>query len=342
MELFRLLINSFSIFFLINYFTNKYGLLLDNKKSSFHKVFIDKKSNPPFTGGIFILLSLLFFIPNIEINLKIFILLIFMSGFFSDIGILKSVKIRFFIQVTLVFLAVSVLNKYVNSVGWSIFNHFLTNNFFSLLFTSFCILIVINGTNFIDGLNTIVIGYYLIVLICISVFFKNNDLLLVSEQTIIFFSIILFSLLILNSLNLLYLGDNGAYILAFFVSIILIDLSANFKYLSPFYIVNLLWYPAYETLFSIVRKSKYKKSVSMPDNLHLHQLVYKKIKDQSNFNSKIINTLSGVIINIFNLSVLILATQNYSNSTYQIILILFSVTLYNLIYIVLKKNSKIS
>ena len=340
MELFRLLVFSFSIFFLINYFTNKYGLLLDNKKSSIHKIFIDKKSNPPFTGGTFILLSLLFFIPNIEINLKIFILLIFMSGFFSDIGILKSVKIRFFIQVILIFLAVFVLNKYVNSIGWSIFNHLLTNNLFSLLFTSFCILIVINGSNFIDGLNTIVIGYYLIVLICISVYFKNNDLLLVSEQTIIFFSIILFSLLILNSLNLLYLGDNGSYVLAFFVSIILIDLSTNFKHLSPFYIVNLLWYPAYETLFSIIRKIKSKKSVSKPDNLHLHQLVYKKIKNQLNFNSKIINTFSGIVINIFNLVILILATQNYSNTKFQIILLLFSVTLYNFIYIILKKKFK--
>ena len=338
MELFRLLVFSFGIFFLINYFTIKYGLLLDNKKSSFHKIFIDKKSRPPFTGGAFILLSLLFIIPNIEINLKIFIFLIFISGFFSDIGVIKSVKIRFFIQLILVFFAVSILDNYVRSVDWSLFNHFLTNNLFSLIFTTFCILIVVNGTNFIDGLNTIVIGYYLIILICISVFFKNNDLLLVSEQTIIFFSIILLSLLILNSLNLLYLGDNGAYLLGFFVSIILIDLSTNFKHLSPFYIVNLLWYPAYETLFSIIRKSKHKKSASMPDNLHLHQLIYKKIKNKLNFDTKIINTLSGIIINIFNLVILVLATQNYSNSKFQIILLLFSVTLYNFTYIILKNK----
>ena len=338
MELFRLLVFSFGIFFLINYFTIKYGLLLDNKKSSFHKIFIDKKSRPPFTGGAFILLSLLFIIPNIEINLKIFIFLIFISGFFSDIGVIKSVKIRFFIQLILVFFAVSILDNYVSSVDWSLFNHFLTNNLFSLIFTTFCILIVVNGTNFIDGLNTIVIGYYLIILICISVFFKNNDLLLVSEQTIIFFSIILLSLLILNSLNLLYLGDNGAYLLGFFVSIILIDLSTNFKHLSPFYIVNLLWYPAYETLFSIIRKSKHKKSASMPDNLHLHQLIYKKIKNKLNFDTKIINTLSGIIINIFNLVILVLATQNYSNSKFQIILLLFSVTLYNFTYIILKNK----
>ena len=176
MVLIQLLATSLGIFFLINHVAIKYNLLLDNKKSSIHKIFIDKKSNPPFIGGIFVLLSLLFFLPNIEINLKIFIFLIFMSGFLSDIQILKSANLRFIIQIVLVLFAVTILNKYVESVRLSFLDDLLKNNYFRLLFTSFCILIVINGTNFIDGLNTLVIGYYLIIFICISSFYKNNDL----------------------------------------------------------------------------------------------------------------------------------------------------------------------
>ena len=278
MQIFQLLVISLGVFFLINHFTHKYDLLLDNKKSSFHKSFIDKISNPPFSGGTFILLSIFFLLPNEEINFKVFIFLIYMSGFLSDIGILKSAKLRFIIQIALVLLAVIILNKYVQSVKWDFLDNLLMSNFFKILFTSFCILTIINGTNFLDGLNTLVIGYYLIISICIITFFKNNDLLLVSHQTITFFSVIIFSLLILNSLNLLYLGDNGAYLLAFFVSIILIDLSNNLKNLSPYYVANLLWYPAYETLFSIIRKVKNKKSPLKPDNLHLHQLIYQSIK----------------------------------------------------------------
>ena len=105
MELLQLLAISLVIFFLINYFFKNYNLFLDDKKSSFHKIFIDKKSNPPFTGGIFILLSLIFLIPNTEINLKVFIFLIFLSGFLSDIGILKSANLRFLIQIVFVFLS---------------------------------------------------------------------------------------------------------------------------------------------------------------------------------------------------------------------------------------------
>ena len=75
----------------------------------------------------------------------------------------------------------------------------------------------------------------------------------------IFFSVILFSLLILNSVNF-STANGGAYLLAFFVSILLIDLSKNLMSSTPYYVANLLWYPAYENLFSIVRKIKNKKS----------------------------------------------------------------------------------
>jgi UDP-N-acetylmuramyl pentapeptide phosphotransferase/UDP-N-acetylglucosamine-1-phosphate transferase len=338
MDLIQLLTLSLGIFFLINYLANKYKFLLDNKKSSFHKIFIDKNSNPPFTGGSLFLLALFLILPNTEINLKVFLFLIFMTGFLSDIGILKSANLRFIIQLVIVLFALTILEKYVHSIKWAFLDNLLINVYFKLFFSSFCILIIINGTNFIDGLNSLAIGYYLIIFIFISSFYKNNDLLLVSHQIIILISIILFSLLILNSFNLLYLGDNGAYLLAFFASIILIDLSANLKNLSPYYIANLLWYPAYENLFSIIRKVKNKKSALEPDNLHLHQLMYLKIKKTLKFNSKIINTFSGMVINIFNFGVLILATQNYSSSRFQIILLLISVAIYNLTYIVLKNN----
>ena len=340
MGLAQLLIFSLGIFFVINHLAIKYNLLLDNKKSSIHKIFIDKKSNPPFTGGIFILLSLYFLLPDIEINLKIFIFLIFMCGFLSDIQILKSANLRFVIQIVLVLFAVTILNKYVVSVRLSFLDDLLKNSYFRLFLTSFCILIVINGTNFIDGLNTLVIGYYLIIFFCISSFYKNSDLFLVSHQIIIFFSVILFSLLILNALNLLYLGDSGAYLLAFFASIILIDFSVNLKSSTPYYIANLLWYPVYENLFSIIRKIKNKKSALKPDNLHLHQLIYQQIKNKLGLDARVINTLSGIIINIFNLGTIIIATQNHANTKFQLILLLISVTVYNFTYKILKQNLK--
>ena len=41
---------------------------------------------------------------------------------------------------------------------------FLDKKILNLLFTTFCILIVINGSNFMDGLNTLAAGYCLLIL----------------------------------------------------------------------------------------------------------------------------------------------------------------------------------
>lgn len=324
--------------FFINYLVNKFNFLLDNKKTSFHKVFIEKDTNPPFSGGVFILISLLFLISNDEINLKIMIILIFLTGFFSDINILKSANLRFIIQIFLVLFSVVMLNSIVQSTRLDYLDDLLNNYYISILFTSFCILILINGTNFIDGLNTIVIGYYLLILIFVSNFYNLDNDYLLNYDFIIYFSAILISILILNAMNLLYLGDNGAYLISFFIGILLIDLSNNTKNISPYYIVNLLWYPAYENLFSIIRKLKQKKSALKPDNLHLHQLIYLFLKKKINLAPKIINTIAGTAINLFNFFIFMAATQYYLLTNIQIMILFIALTIYNLLYIILKKK----
>ena len=48
-------------------------------------------------------------------------------------------------------------NEYLSSL--------LNNSFLSVIFIVLCFLVLINGSNFIDGLNGSQIGYYLIVLL---------------------------------------------------------------------------------------------------------------------------------------------------------------------------------
>ena len=340
MQLIELSIIIFIILYVINYLIKNVDFFLDNKKTSSHKNFVDKVTTPPFSGGIFVLFSLLILIPNNLINFKIIIFLIFMIGFLSDTNILKSVTLRFIIQIIIVIFSVAILEKYIQNIRLDVVNSLLDNYLFKLFFTSFCILILINGTNFIDGLNTIVSGYYLLIIFFISSFYESNDLFILNYEIIICFAVVLASILILNAFNLLYLGDNGAYLLSFFIGIILIDLSNNNESVTPYYIANLLWYPAYENLFSIIRKTKYKKSILKPDNKHLHQLIYSLIKEKLKFNAKIVNTISGIIINLFNLFIFTIATQNYSNTEFQVMILCFSLIVYNGVYIFLIRKFK--
>ena len=104
----------------------------------------------------------------------------------------------------------------------------------------------------------------------------------------------------------MYLGDHGAYLAAFIISILLIEISKINHIVSPFYVANLLWYPAFENFFSIIRKIIQKKSPMSPDNHHLHQLLFSYFNKNRNFNKVFVNSLTACVINSFNFIIILL------------------------------------
>ena len=74
------------------------------------------------------------------------------------------------------------------------------------------------------------------------------------------------------------MGDSGAYLLSILSGVYLINFSYNNDYISPFFIILLLWYPCFELLFSMIRRFKNKSKTYKPDSNHLHQFIYDFIK----------------------------------------------------------------
>ena len=71
----------------------------------------------------------------------------------------------------------------------------LQNKYFNISFTVFCFAILLNGTNFIDGLNGLAIGYYILVLTAIFYLSSiNSDVQLrdLEEYKILIYSMIIF------------------------------------------------------------------------------------------------------------------------------------------------------
>ena len=96
-------------------------------------------------------------------------------------------------------------------------------------------LVLLNGSNFIDGLNGLLITYTTIVII---ILFKLNlipEFLLHGDQ-IKYLIIFLLILNTLNFCNLLMLGDTGAYILSFFVGFLIISCHKANPYISPYFL----------------------------------------------------------------------------------------------------------
>ena len=330
-------LNVLLIILILNILFNKFNLIKDKKDTSLHKRFIENKFEPPFSGGIFIILLIIIYL-NSSLIFKFLLITIFLIGFFSDLNLFKSINLRFYLQLIFVVLILYSSDLYIQSIRIEFIDNLLKNNFFKVFLTTFCVLILINGSNFLDGVNTLVIGYYVLVLYFVSSI-DNTNINFISDD---FMNLLIFSLLILlvlNCFNLLILGDNGSYLVSVFVGIHLIDLTNNNILISPYFVMNLLWYPAYETLFSIIRKVLTKKSALSPDNLHLHQLVYLYLKDKIS-NKYHANSLSGVMINIYNLVIFYFASQDYSNTKYQLLLFSLSFIIYNFLYLTLKSNLK--
>ena len=324
--------------FFLNLLFSNINFLKDKKKAFKHKNFIKDKSSPPFSGGVIFLITLIIFIPNEYFLLKFYFSLIFLIGFFSDLNVFKSPNLRFVYQFFVVLIFVIFSNTFIGSVRIDFFDKLLEFYIFKIFFTIFCILILINGSNFIDGVNSLAIGYYFLVLYFISKIFLDLNYIIIDKDLLYLLLFSLGCLFLLNLFNKLYLGDNGAYLVSTVVGIFLINIANNNILVSPYYVMNLLWYPAYENLFSIIRKLKNNKSALRPDNYHLHQLVF-SFFNNSIKNSKITNSLTGCVINLFNFFIFYLASMNYSSTKYQLALTFFSLLTYNLLYVVLKKKN---
>ena len=329
-----LLISIVILTLILNYILIKKRLFL-NFKGDNHQKFTSSE-NIPLSGGLILIFASYYYLNLINFS---YVILIFFLGFFSDIKIFNSPKLRFIVQTLIVLIVVYFSSIMVPETKINFLDQLLEYSAFKIFFSIFCILIVINGYNFIDGVNTLLIGYCLI--ISSSLYYLNLNNINIS-QIIDFYNFIpiLLALLILNFFNKLYLGDGGAYYLGLLFALCLINTYQINDNISPYFIVCLLWYPAFENLFSILRKKIFSRSPLKPDTYHLHQIIFLYLKKTFNVNIVYLNTATGMIINFYNLISIGIATYFYNHTKIQILIIIFNVIIYIFFYkkLLFKKN----
>jgi UDP-N-acetylmuramyl pentapeptide phosphotransferase/UDP-N-acetylglucosamine-1-phosphate transferase len=278
------------------------------------------------------------FIFNHDQKFNFFCLLIFLVGFFSDLFILKKPLTKFILQLIAILSFLFFYDLKIISTKIIFIDYFLENKIFAILFTLFCLLILINGSNFIDGVNTLLCGYYLLVLSVIFYITSHNSISNFSIIDLKEFLLILLMIYSFNFFSKLYLGDSGAFLISFIIGYYLINITNNNPIISPLFIVLLLWYPAFENLFSIFRKFCDKSHPSNPDNFHLHHLLFSYLKVKMN-NKKIVNSLTGTILNFYNLIIFFIGAQFYNNTNFLVILVIINISVYIFSYFyLLRKN----
>ncbi len=318
------------------YLCRKNNLIVDYKLEN-HKRFSSKlKSNS--IGGIFFLIFLFYEYLVIDQNTYLFLILfsIFLIGFFSDIKKLNSVSLRFFLQIILILFFVNIIGLEIKNTRIEFIDTIISNKIANTIFVSFCLMVLVNGSNFIDGLNGLLLKYYLIIYLVIL--FSFNQTPYVDTDFIISLILILSIILLFNLLGLIYMGDSGAYLLSIFSGIYLINFSFNNQDISPFFIIVLLWYPCFELLFSMIRRFIKKSKTYKPDTSHLHQLIYYFIKKNLKHKDSVVHFFTSLLINSFNLLVFIFATNFVYNSKILVFTVIVNICIYISLYVYLKKK----
>ena len=241
----------------------------------------------------------------------------------------------------MILLFVVIFDIRINSSRIELFDVILSNKIFAIPFSAFCLLILINGSNFIDSLNGLLISCTIIILLMLV---KLNliDNSIISDRSINLILLTLLLLLLLNIFNVLMLGDSGAYLLGFFMGFIIISSHVKNPNISPYFFISLIWYPCFENLFSILRKINKEFSPLKPDSKHLHQLVFFFLSKRFNLKLVISNNLSSVIICLFNFLIVYISTLNPSSTIFQIKLIATSIIFYNVCYVLLFRFYKLN
>lgn len=256
-----------------------------NFSSKYHGEQRVHQGEVPRLGGLMIFVTLICFYQFTEessgLNYRylLYLILPFMlASFYEDILHNQNFKIRLILMI----LTALMINIYLIEVfplveNIPLLSNLLKSPVFATLFFSFALIGVMNGANFIDGMNGLATLFFLGALCgCVTLSFVVGDLQ--SILVLIPWIILMTCFLIFNyPYGKLFLGDSGAYLMAILISVWLIDFFSRHQQISSWNAVLILIYPLLEVVYSVIRKIYQGKSPFFPDREHLHIKVFDMI-----------------------------------------------------------------
>lgn len=202
----------------------------------------------------------------------------FMGGLAEDVTKRVGVLARLGLTMGAALLGFWLLDAVLTRVDVPLVDDLLGYGVVALLFTAVAVAGVANAINIIDGFNGLagmvsvmilgalgyvayVLGDHLLWNVCIA-----------SVGAILGFFVWNYPR------GLIFMGDGGAYLIGFLIGEVSVLLVTRHPEVSPWFPLLLVIYPVFETLFSIYRK-KFLRGMSpgMPDGLHLHMLVFRRL-----------------------------------------------------------------
>lgn len=217
-----------------------------------------------------------------EITLLVCAIPTFAIGLTEDLTKKVGVKTRLFFTAIAAAMAAHYLGAQITRLDIPGVDFLLTLSGAALIFTVFAITGLSNAYNIIDGFNGLSSMVGIITLLGLGyVSFVVADPLLIYLSFMMAATILGFFLWNYPR-GLIFLGDGGAYLIGFWVAICSVLLVARHPNISPWFALLINAYPILETLFTIYRRKIHQgKSPGLPDGIHFHTLIYRRILNPS-------------------------------------------------------------
>lgn len=175
-------------------------------------------------------------------------------------------------------LAYFLIDARIDRIDWIISSWAIPFIWLSLPITVLAVAGIANAINIIDGFNGLASVVSICMLLSLAyVALQVNDAFILVATLLVAGAITGF--LIWNyPVGLIFLGDGGAYFIGFMLGELALLLVMRNPQVSTWYAILLLIYPAFETIFSAYRRTFIQgKSPVMPDGIHLHSLIFRRI-----------------------------------------------------------------
>ena len=158
-------------------------------------------------------------------------------------------------------------------VGW-----LLSFPLLAVLLTAGVVASLSHAVNLIDGFNGLASMCVVLMLAALAVVAHEVGDPVVGQLALVSLGAVLGFFILNYPAGLIFLGDGGAYFLGFwFAELSLLLLARNPGELSPLFPVLVCVYPAFETIFSVYRRSVLRNvASSQADGIHLHSLIYRR------------------------------------------------------------------
>ena len=328
------IIASMAINSVLRNYARKYKLLIDipDRSRKFH-------SRPtPLTGGLGILIALIVsgklyidlnnlngYVPDFTYQLVVSSVPLLCLFLIDDIKNLSAYK-RMLIQILASAYMIYTTDVYLVSLGNLFGLGDINLGFFSIPFTIFCVVGLMNAFNMIDGINGLCSGCAMMAMLMIGFYsglIYDSMLVLIIGSMIGF---LIFNLRIFGKKRGVFLGDSGSNLIGFWVAWCAIFASQNEIYnVEP---ITMIWFvsvPILDCIGLIFSRLNRGISWSSPGRDHVHHKLMNYFSPEKTLLVILLATLSTGLIGIY-------LEKNFSPMISMISFVAYSIIYYMLAY----------